>query len=284
MTTTIRQLVKAPAIAIREDDEVGLAQQMMAWGDVRHLPVVSGNRVLGVLSEGDLLVCYAAKGRASAAREKVGAIMHSPPITISPDTELAEAIRLVTERGVGCLPVVEHGSLMGIVTRSDLLASEVVDDSAAGDTPVSTRALWGDLLVDDAMSAEPAAVTTDETLRSALERMNQRGVRHLPVVDGDLRVIGILSDRDIRTIIGNPMRTLSFHDGMVRLDSVRVGQVMTRAPITLHSGTPLSRAARVFADHKIGVIPIVGDRDRLRGVLSYTDVLRAVLGPKRSLS
>ena len=59
---------------------------------------------------------------------------------------------------------------------------------------------------------------------------------------------------------------------------------MTRSPITLPAGTRLSRSARVFADHKNGVLPIVDDRDRLVGMISYTDVLRAVLGPKRDVS
>lgn len=120
MTTTIPQIVKGPAITIREDDELGLALQVMAGGDVRHLPVVSGDRVLGVLSERDLLQAYAEKGRAVAAREKVGAVMHSPAVTIGPDVELAAGIRLVTDRKVGCLPVVDRGGLLGIVTRGDL--------------------------------------------------------------------------------------------------------------------------------------------------------------------
>ncbi len=285
MTTTIRQIVKGPAIAIHETDDLALALQMMAWGDVRHLPVVSGDELLGVVSERDLLRCFADRGRAVAGREKVGAIMHSPPVTIGPDTDLAAAIRLVTERGIGCLPVVDRGGLMGIVTRSDLLAAEVDDAAGAGhDVIATTKAPWESLLVEDVMSRQPVTVAVDASLRSALERMDQHGVRHLPIVDGELKVVGILSDRDIRTVIGNPMRTITSHDSMVRIESVPVARMMTQSPITLRSGTPLRRAARVFSDHKVGVIPIVDDRDRLLGVLSYTDVLRGILGPKRNLS
>jgi acetoin utilization protein AcuB len=280
--TTIRQIVKRPAIAIREEDQLALALQMMAWGDVRHLPVVSGDQVLGVVSERDLLRCYADRGRAVAAREKVGAIMHSPAVTVGPDTDLVAAIRLVTGRKIGCLPVIEGGGLLGIVTRSDLLAAEVGD--AGDDVTPSTKASWEGLVVDDVMSPQPVSVAVEASLRSALERMDQHGVRHLPIVDGERKVIGILSDRDIRTVIGNPMRTISSHDAMARIESARVGPIMTPSPMTLRSGTPLGRAARVFSDHKVGVIPIVDDHDRLLGVLSYTDVLRGILGPKQNLS
>ena len=285
MTTTIRQIVKGPAIAIHEDDKLALALQMMAWSDVRHLPVVSAGEVVGVISERDLLRSYAERGRAAAAKESVGAIMHSPALTIAPDADLATAIRLLTDRGIGCLPIVELGRLLGIVTRRDLLAAEVDHATAAeDDVAPSAKAPWGPLLVDDVMSTDPIAAVADESLASALERMDRHGVRHLPVIDGERKVIGILSDRDIRTVIGNPLRTLSSHDTRVRIESVRVAHVMTESPITLHAGTRLSRAASVFADHKVGAIPIVGDRERLRGVLSYADVLRAVLGPKGNLS
>lgn len=285
MTISIRQIIKGPAIVIQQDDDLALALQVMAWSDVRHLPVVSGDKLLGVISERDLLRCYAERGRPAAAREKVGAIMHSPPVTIAPDADLAAAMFLVIERGIGCLPVVERGRLLGIVTRTDLLAAELgAAASSADEAGAAMATTWGDLMVDHAMSTEPATATTGDSLASALERMDRHGVRHLPVVDGERRVIGILSDRDIRTVIGNPIRALSSHDSMMRIESVRVAHVMTRSPITLYSGTPLSRAASVFADHKIGVIPIVGEHERLRGVLSYADVLRAILGPKRTLN
>jgi acetoin utilization protein AcuB len=80
------------------------------------------------------------------------------------------------------------------------------------------------------------------------------------------------------------MRTMTSHDSMVRIESVRVDHMMTQSPIMLRSGTFLGRAARVFSDHKVGAIPIVDEQDRLLGVLSYTDVLRGILGPKRNLS
>jgi acetoin utilization protein AcuB len=70
----------------------------------------------------------------------------------------------------------------------------------------------------------------------------------------------------------------------LEIESTRVAHAMTRAPLTLPAGTRLSRAAALFADHKVGAIPIVDDKDRLVGVVSYTDVLRAVVGAKPSAS
>jgi arabinose-5-phosphate isomerase len=83
----------------------------------------------------------------------------------------------------------------------------------------------------------------------------------------------------VRTAVGNPWRAISPRDAVVRIESTRVAQVMTRAPLTLPAGTRLSRAASLFANHKVGAVPIVGERNRLVGLISYMDVLRAVLSP-----
>jgi CBS domain-containing protein len=287
MGIKIGKLIKGPAITAREDDELALAREMMAWGDVRHLPVMGGDAIVGVLSERDLLRRYSAAGRA-AAKETVGSAMSSPPVTITPHDDVDAAIRLITERGIGCLPVVEGNRVVGIVTRRDLLTQQI-DDRAAEqgdgfDREVEPRAGWTGLLVDAAMSREPLTAAADDSLRIAIDRMGRHGIRHLPVVDGERRVIGLLSDRDVRTVIGNPLRAAASAPVEHLIEDTRVAAAMTREPITLRAGTRLTRAAGVFADHKLGVIPIVDDQERLVGVLSYTDVLRAVLGPKHGAS
>ena len=122
MTTTVRQLLTEVPMTVAQDDELALAQQVMIWSDVRHLPIMAGERLVGVLSERDILRCYAEEGRQAAGRRRVAAVMSSPPVTIGADDDVAAAAKLVADRGIGCLPVVDHGSLLGILTRRDLLA------------------------------------------------------------------------------------------------------------------------------------------------------------------
>ena len=212
--------------------------------------------------------------------------MSRPPITIGPDEDVSAATKVVMDRGIGCVLVVEHGHLVGMVTRRDLLAqgTEEVAEAASGERTSTIAALWTQLLVDDVMSREPTSAASDDTIWVAIDRMSRQGIRHLPVVDANHRVVGMLSDRDLRTAIGNPMRANDEREAVVPVDSSRVSDAMTRATLTLPTGTRLSRAALLFADHKIGAVPIVDDGGRLVGLVSYTDVLRAVLGPKPNLS
>ena len=285
---TVREIVKSAPVTIGENDDLALALQVMRWGEFRHLPVVRGEQLVGVVSERDILTRYSEAGRKAAQRDKSATIMRSPPITIGPDDSLEAASQLMVARHIGCLPVVEKHRLIGLVTRGDLLERHSADETTELPTEVvdkaAGQAAWAGLLVDAVMSRDPVTAFADDGLRTIVERMGRLGIRHAPVVDGERRVIGMLSDRDVRTAIGNPLRGLDARDAIVRIESLRVEHVMSRSPVTLPSGTRLSRAAALFVDHKIGIVPVVDEDERLLGVVSYTDVLRAILGPKRSAS
>jgi CBS domain-containing protein len=253
-----------PPIAIGPDDEVALAMQTMLWAEVRHLPVVKSGGVLGVLSEHDTLVVLARSGR----RTRVQEAMSAPAVVIevSADAELAAAIML--ERRIGCLPVLDDGALVGMVTRTDIVRLQ------AGEVPaVPTRGAR----VEAVMTIDPATTASESRLLDAAALMKGKGVRHLPVIDGERRVVGMLSDGDVRLALGDALRNLRADDAVVRLDTKKVADAMTPAPYTMERTAPLADAAMRLADHRIGAIPIVDVDQRLVGIVSYVDVLRALV-------
>jgi len=281
---TIRHLLRRPLVTAREDDDLAMILQIMRWAEVRHLPIVRGDALLGVVSERDVLRRLAEVGRDRGSREKAGAVMSSPAITIGPDDPIDAAVDLILHRRIGCVPVVERSGLVGIVTRSDLLDRETSPEAAEPSAPVSAEAVsgapWTRMAVDAVMSSDPVTASADDTLSMVVERMGRLGIRHVPVIDGDRRVIGILSDRDVRTAIGNPLRALRTREAIVRIESTRVAHAMSRSPLTIAAGTRLSRVAALFVDRKVGILPVVDGNERLAGIVSYADVLRAALGPK----
>jgi CBS domain-containing protein len=110
---------------VRPDDLVDLAASVMHWRHVRHVPVEDDEgRLVGLLSHRNLLRLVARRGtgqlqEAIAVRD----IMKADPLTVSPQTPTLEAIDLMRQHGVGCLPVVEGGALVGIVTAHDFLSA-----------------------------------------------------------------------------------------------------------------------------------------------------------------
>jgi CBS domain-containing protein len=117
-------------VTIRATDDVALAESLLRLGGIRHLPVVTDGRLVGLLTQRDLLRSGEA-GRPSARERPVSEVMTCEVITVRPSTGLADAASLMLERKFGCLPVCdEGGALVGIVTEADFVrfAADVVRD------------------------------------------------------------------------------------------------------------------------------------------------------------
>lgn len=97
-------------------------------------------------------------------------------------------------------------------------------------------------------------------------------IRHLPVLDGD-RLVGVVTDRDLRLAMP-PIWADDRDELRDALNTRRVSEVMIRDIITVPSDTPVEYAAKLLYTHRIGCLPVVDD-DRLVGILTETDLLRA---------
>ncbi len=128
------------------------------------------------------------------------------------------------------------------------------------------------------MSGDPVAVTPDASALEALECMTERGFRHLPVVDGERRVLGLITLDDLRAALPEPLATrppTSPADRALAREW-QVGELMTHAPETIRADGALAEAAERMAERKIGCLPVVDDAGRLVGMLSEIDLLHAL--------
>src|SRR5262245_28345335 len=107
-------------VSARSNDDLALAMQVMRWAGVRHLPVLERRKVVGVLGERDLLR-YQVETAGLGALEPVRRFMSTPAHVVGPDDDLAQASALMVARGIGCLPVVDEGALVGMLTATDLV-------------------------------------------------------------------------------------------------------------------------------------------------------------------
>lgn len=117
---TVGQFMSTDLFTVRPDDIVDLAASVMDWRHVRHVPVEDDSgRLVGLVSHRDVLrmLVRGSPGGGVFVRD----IMKAAPVTVSPATPTLEAVELMRARGVGCLPVVERGVLVGIITAKDFL-------------------------------------------------------------------------------------------------------------------------------------------------------------------
>lgn len=141
-----------------------------------------------------------------------------------------------------------------------------------------------DLHVQDVMRRDVVSIGHDATARAAVELLVGRDFRALPVVDGEGRVVGVVSSGDLvdRAGLGARLELLSAMSQSARrsfLDQVRaasVAEVMTAEPATVRTTDTVAMATHVMAERKIKRLPVVDEDGRLAGILARSDVLRAV--------
>lgn len=259
----IGELMTRNVATVREWDELGLSADLMRFRRFRHLPVIDAHdRVVGVLSRMDLVEQASRPGNPRLI--PVYDSMQRPPIVIHVEAPLEEAADLMRLHRVHSLPVVnEDGILQGIVTDTDVLAA--VAGSAA---PVRD---FSNLLVSRVMTADPITIPSEATLGDAAGALLEGGFRHLPVVDSDNLLVGMISERDLRSSFGTDFLDWTSVE-QSRLDEV-VTNVMAPDPVVIRAKSRLVDVLDVFTDERIGAVPVLDEEDRLVGILSYVDVL-----------
>jgi CBS domain-containing protein len=259
----VRQLMTSRVTTLAPDDDLALALQMMLWSSVRHLPVVEDGRLVGLVTEHDILLPRHVARFDMHLRQRVREIMHQPVKTVHPDEDVHAAAALMTAAHVHCLPVVIGDELVGILTSSDLLANQGRPTSFAGRGP---RVL-------DVMTRTPISFRGEARLFDVVLRMVREGIRHIPIVDEANRVVGIVSDRDVRVVVGDPIHALSRSEEL-ELDDLTAAHAMTPRPVVIRDDASLTELARTMLDERVGAIPVVDRERKLVGIASYADLVR----------
>jgi CBS domain-containing protein len=125
----VKDIMTKEVATLGIEDELSLANDIMRLGRIRHLPVVSGETLVGIVSERDLFRSSLAQalGYGNKDTREVMKTLHIKDVmvkqvtTVSPDTELKDAVALMAERKIGCLPVVQDDKLLGLITETDVL-------------------------------------------------------------------------------------------------------------------------------------------------------------------
>ena len=277
----LRDIAIIGLVAINEADSIDKAITVMEEADVRHLPVLRDGLPVGIVSDRDILSHVGGlqgKDRVATFGDhdvvgpiSVTEIMASPLTTFRPDEKVEHAGRIMLDNSISAAPLVADGTLFGIVTESDFLNCYL---ETHPDSPDSN---WRYSMISERMTAGVKWLSPDDSLETAISLMNQRHIRHVPIVALD-RLAGIVSDRDIRQAcyrrhVSN-MREAELHVGFIHQIVLR--EIMTDRVDSMASTQTLAEAAHDMCLFKIGSLPIV-DGGKLVGIITETDLLRGFI-------
>jgi acetoin utilization protein AcuB len=128
------------------------------------------------------------------------------------------------------------------------------------------------VLVKDVMQEHPVTATLETRLPALVRLLQRRGFRHLPILDGG-KLVGIISDRDLKQSMASAASTADGRERDRLLDELTAEQIMARTVVTIGPMFGVEEAARLMATRKISALPVT-EGDRLVGIVTETDVLQ----------
>ena len=131
------------------------------------------------------------------------------------------------------------------------------------------------MIVAKRMKHHPAFVDEGDSMKKAMDLLKENEIRHLPVLK-DGKLVGILSERDIKQASPSQATALEIREIYYLLAKIKVKQIMTRRPYTISSTATIEEAALILREKKIGCLPVVDD-GKLVGILTETDIIDAFI-------
>lgn len=132
------------------------------------------------------------------------------------------------------------------------------------------------MFVSDWMTKEVITVAPEDNISLAIKIMKEKKIKHMPVVKNGKKIVGILSDRDIKDYTPSKATTLDIHELHYVLFNTKVKDIMVKKVFTATPMMPIEEAAMIMYDKNIGCLPVV-ENDNLVGIISDKDIFRVLV-------
>ena len=133
------------------------------------------------------------------------------------------------------------------------------------------------MLVQEWMTKEVLTITLETSMMKASRLMKDKNIRRLPVVDENMCVIGIVSDRDIKEASPSKATTLDMHELYYLLSELKIKDIMTKSPICAEPNDSVESVALVMMERNFGGMPVVDKDRKVVGIITKSDIFRVLV-------
>ena len=268
--------------------------------------VVSERDVLR-LNEPDVEVTGKQKKDQRSLRQMLVNIVARKPKSASPQTPVQDVIMTMTCNHIDMVPVLDDADLVGVITTTDLMKlffrldkviHELCPELKKGATPVDTASessakakilsSWVFRVVQEIMTEQVISLEPQDNLARAIAVIQDEEIRHIPIMDEQEKFVGLVSDRDILRNLPYagrrpPSPPKRFREHLFASDPwttnflMPLERVMVRKVLHIRPGCSVCEAADMLYTKKISCLPVVDEQEKLRGIVTVTDLMRALL-------
>ncbi len=133
------------------------------------------------------------------------------------------------------------------------------------------------MIIKDWMTTDVITIDPEASMMRAAKLMKEKGIRRLPVVDDKGKLLGMLSDRDVKEASPSKATTLDVHELYYLLSEIKVKNIMTPNPLTIRDTDTVLKCAAIMHDKKISGLPVLNDKDELVGIMTQNEVYSVLL-------
>lgn len=220
------------------------------------LPVTDGGRLIGIITIRDILEVVGSSKTQNPEHVHVSGAMKKDLKALPPDADIPTAVNTMLEHDISSIPIVEGESLVGILTKTDLLSA-----CTEIGTPIS------------GLVVEPTTVSLGHSIPHIREIMSNSNISMLPVTDGG-RLIGIIRSRDITKKIMGFKKDIKKHQDAIK--NMAVEDFYRQDTVSVTEEEAVGAVAKKLLEEKRTALPVTRNGD-LVGIISKTDLLKALL-------
>lgn len=261
-------------VVARSSESVESVRRLMVQHRISRIVLVNElSKPVGIITDKDLLRQTLTEGSDEGLEEIIAAtIMSKPLVRVSEETSVSSCAKRMLESAISSVVVVRGDALAGIVTKTDMCIFYAVNRSASDE-------------VEKRMTRKPVIARASQGIVRAATIMAENNISRLPIVNDQLDGIVTLSDLTAvnpalsPALVSAKGRTLSVKGKVVLPTDVHLitmGDIMTRNPITVLESVYLSDVAKLMISHRISGLPVLNVRNQLVGIVTKTDVTKAV--------
>ncbi|GAB6058212.1 CBS and ACT domain-containing protein [Desulfonatronum parangueonense] len=133
------------------------------------------------------------------------------------------------------------------------------------------------MLISDWMTRDVISVEHDISMMKVSKIMKEKRIRRLPVVDAGAKLLGIVTDRDIKEASPSKATTLDIHELYYLLSEIKVKDIMTTKPFTVSPNDTIERAALVMMEKRVGGLPVVDEQGKVVGIITESDIFKVLI-------
>ena len=259
----IKNLMSTSLITIDKDQSLADALKLLRKNRISRLPVLNNKELTGIISERDIAKKLGSSKYESmpASRLHVSSVMVKDIISVPQSMRLAEVANIMLENGIGSVPVIDDGKMVGIVSKADFVTMAIDGE-------------YDNICTKEIMTKDVISVSPSERLIHARRVSIDAKVGRLPVID-DEELVGMITSKDLMRAFIDFRKKVPERYQKSQIKEVLVEYIMSRNPVVVTKDHSISDVAKIMIETGYNGLPVVED-DKVIGIITQTDILRLI--------